>query len=210
MNRIFSARFALILTVAVAAVADVAADTVVIDFEGLPDSTVLTSQYPGVTFTNGIVLTAGISLNEFEFPPNSGVNVASDNGGSMSIAFASPVTSFAGYFTYLEPVTVTAFDAANDQVASAASLFSDNLACLAGPPCSGDPGSSPNEFVQVAFAGGISNLTITGDPAGGSFTLDDATYTTFATTVPEPATSFPILVGGALAALARRRRNRFL
>lgn len=151
MNRIFSARFALILTVAVAAVADVAADTVVIDFEGLPDSTVLTSQYPGVTFTNGIVLTAGISLNEFEFPPNSGVNVASDNGGPMSIAFASPVTSFAGYFTYLEPVTVTAFDAANDQVASAASLFSDNLACLAGPPCSGDPGEQPKRVCTGRF-----------------------------------------------------------
>ena len=34
-----------------------------IDFEGLADSTILTNQYPGLTFTNAIVLTAGIGIN---------------------------------------------------------------------------------------------------------------------------------------------------
>jgi hypothetical protein len=177
----------------------------VLDFEGSPDSTILTNQYPGVTFTNAIILTAGVSLNEFEFPPLSGVNVASDNGGPMSITFATPVMSFAGYFTYLEPLTMSAFDAADDQVASASSLFSDNLACLAGPPCSGDPGSSPNELIQVSFTGGVSSVTITGDPAGGSFTLDDATYTTAPVAIPEATNAFQISVG--LGVLAIRKRH---
>jgi hypothetical protein len=52
------------------------AGSITLDFEGFPDSTILSTQYSGLTFTNAIILTAGISLNEFEFPPHSGVNVA--------------------------------------------------------------------------------------------------------------------------------------
>lgn len=148
-------------------------------FEGLPDSTVLTNQYTGLTFSNARILTAGISLDEFEFPPHSGVNVASDNDGSMTISFAIPISSFAGYFTYAEPLTLAAFDASNNQVATAASSFSSNEAL------SGDLGSSPNEFLMLSFTGGISEVVLTGDPLGGSFTLDDVTTTP---TVPEPST----------------------
>lgn len=154
-----------------------AAGAATIDFEGFADSTILTTQYPGVTFQNAIILTAGISLNEFEFPPHSGVNVASDNGGPISILFASPISSFSAYFTYAEPLTLQALNSLSVQVASATSAFSNNEAL------SGDPDSSPNEFLQVAFAGGISGLIITGDPLGGSFVIDDATITT----VPEPS-----------------------
>jgi hypothetical protein len=55
-------------------------------FEGYADSTILTNQYTGAIFSNAIILTAGITLNELEFPPHSPSNVASDNGGPMSIA----------------------------------------------------------------------------------------------------------------------------
>jgi len=154
----------------------------VVDFEGFADSTILTTQYSGLTFSNAIILTASVSLNEFEFPPHSGVNVASDNGGPMTIDFSAPITDFGGYFTYLEPLTIDAFDSSSDLVASAVSDFSNNEAI------SGDPGSSPNEFISVSFSGGVSSVTITGDPGGGSFTLDDATYTTEPATVPEPHT----------------------
>ncbi len=50
------------------------AGVMVIDFETFPDATpipdsaILTSQFPGLTFPNTIVLSAGISLNEFEAP----------------------------------------------------------------------------------------------------------------------------------------------
>jgi hypothetical protein len=36
---------------------------------------------------------------------------------------------------------------------------------------------APNEFLQLAFASGISKLTVAGDPAGGSFVLDDLSFT---------------------------------
>lgn len=168
---------------------------VVIDFEGLPDSTIVTTQYPGLTFTNAIILTSGISLNEFEFPPHSGVNVVSDNGGPITIDFSSPITSFGGYFTYLEPLTVDGFNAANSLVASAASAYSTNDALF------GDPGSSPNEFIQVSFTGGISSIMITGDPAGESFALDDATFVPTAASVPETATGKLVLIALAFAVL---------
>ena len=170
-------------------------------FEGFPDSTSLTTQYPGLTFQNATILSSGAVgglLNEFEFPPHSGVNVVFDDGGPMSISFASPVLSFSGFFTYAEPLVLAAFDATSSEVGSAVSAFSSNLAL------SGDTGSSPNEFLQVSFAGGISSVTITGDPGGGSFVLDDASITT-PTAVPE-SNSLVLLLTIAVAILAFRRR----
>src|ERR1035438_8921769 len=191
----------LLLTVAVAG--GVEANTVTLNFEGFADSTILTTQYPGVTFTNAIILTSGISLNEFEFPPHSSVNVVSDNTGPMTIDFSTPTTSFSGYFTYVEPLTLDAFNASDAEVATAASKFSNNLACLAGPPCPGDPGSSPNEFIELGFASGISSVTITGDPFGSSFTMDDMTY---ASAVPEP-NSILVLLGTFLTAFIIRNKR---
>src|ERR1700674_3903171 len=89
---------------------NVLANPIVINFEGLSDSTILTNQYPGLSFSNAIILTAGISLNEFEFPPFSGSNVASDNGGPMRIDFTQPVADVGGFFTYAESLTLRAFD----------------------------------------------------------------------------------------------------
>lgn len=174
------------------------ADITAIDFEGFPDSTSLTTQYPGLTFANATVISAGISLNEFEFPPHSGSNVAFDDGGPISISFAAPVLNFGGFFTYLEPLTLAAFDTTSTEVASATSAFSSNDALF------GDPGSGPNEFLQVSFASGISSVTITGDPAGGSFVLDDATITT-TSSVPEP-NSLLLLLTISAGLLAFRKR----
>ncbi len=170
------------------------AATITLDFEGFPDSTTLDTQYPGLTFSNTIILTAGISLNEFEFPPHSGSNVVSDNGGPLTIAFITPVFFFGGFFTYAEPLTLAAFDASSNRVAQGISTFSSNDALV------GDPGSSPNEFLSVSFLAGISSVTITGDPAGGSFVLDDATIT--APDVPEPSSallSLTVAIGIFLA-----------
>ncbi len=58
------------------------ASATTLNFEGFPGSTILTTQYPGLTFSNTIILTSGISLNEFEFPPHSGVSVVSENGAT--------------------------------------------------------------------------------------------------------------------------------
>ena len=156
-----------------------------IDFESLSDGDVVTTQFPGLTFSNATALTAGISLNEFEFPPHSGDNVVFDDSDPMTIDFSTPMADIGAYFTYLVPLTVDFFDPLHNLVGTVNSLFLSNLAL------SGDLGSSPNEFLNFAWASGISQMTITGDPLGGSFTMDDLQ----GTPVPEP-TSLLLLVSG--------------
>jgi hypothetical protein len=70
---------------------------------------------------------------------------------------------------------------------------------------SGDSGSSPNEFLQVSFASGISSVSITGDPLGGSFVMDDVTYTTTEAPVPEPSSIILFLTMAAGLFAARKR-----
>jgi hypothetical protein len=175
-----------------------ALEAATVTFDTLADGDLVTTQYPGLTFSNTVVLTAGISLNEFELPPRSGSNVASDSGGPITIDFLTPVTSFSAYFTYLAPLTVTGFNSSSAAIASASSAFGSNLAL------SGDPGSSPNELLMVAAPSGISRVTILGDPGGGSFTMDDAAFTPLGgTTVPEPATGTLALCVVLLLGIAR-------
>jgi len=195
-NRDLALRFALGLLL----FGQASAKAGVIDFEGLSDLDSVTNQFPGLTFTNTTVLTAGISVNELELPPHSGIHEVFDDGGPISIAFSGPVLSFGAYFTYLEPLTLTAFDAASNPVSSVASAYSTNDALF------GDLGSSPNEFLQVSFAGGISSVVIAGDPLGTSFTMDDVTYTPASTPVPEPA-SFVFLLTAAAGMVAARGRR---
>lgn len=172
-----------------------------VDFEGWADGVVLTSQVPGLVFQNGIILSAGVSLNEFEFPPRSGANVVSDNGGPMTIVFATPVLSVSGYFTYTTPLTLQAFSPDNAPLGSTASTFNSNMAL------SGDPGSSLNELVMISHPSGIGSVTIIGDPAGSSFVLDDLVYTPANQPVPEPGSLVSFLTGAAIMSLLRRRKT---
>lgn len=173
---------------------------IVLDFEELASEESVNSQYAGLTFSNAVALTAGVSLNEFDFPPRSGVNVLSDDGRPIEIAFASPVLSFGAFFTYAAPVTITAFDAGHNAIATVTSALSSNLAF--------DPGSTPNEYLEVIALGGIWALSISGDAFSGSFVLDDVLITApEMTAVPEPGTLSLILLG--IAGLrSRRTRSR--
>jgi hypothetical protein len=173
----------------------------VIDFETFLDLQNVTTQIAGVTISSTVVLSAGLSLNEFDFPAHSGTNVAIDDIGPIWMHFASPLAAFSGYFTYITPITLSAFNASFDLLDSATSAFSANTAL------SGSPGSSPNEFLEVAPGSQISWIRISGKPTGSSFTLDDATLTP---SVPEPATLALLLLGGvgfARHRLARRTRR---
>ena len=166
----------------------VIAGTTLIDFENFNDGDVVTTQIPGVTFTNTIVLTAGISLNDTDFPPHSGSNVAFDNGGPVGISFGAPISAFSAYFTYAQPLTLDAFDRSNSLIASTSSSFPNNTYS------GGFPGSAPNERLQIA-APGITRVTIAGGPQGDSFAIDDAGFTNATTVAPEPRCFMTTLCG---------------
>jgi len=156
--------------------------SIFIDFESFSDGDVITNQIPGAEFADAQVATAGISLNEFDFPPHSGTNVIFDMGGAIRITFDSPVPAFAAYFTYTQNVSLDAFDTSSTKVASADSKFSNNTGT------GGDPGSSPDELMHVTSAAGIRLVVLTGNAGGSSFTVDDISTST----APEPGALFPV------------------
>jgi hypothetical protein len=167
-----------------------------INFDTLGDSVPITTQFAGLVFSHATALTAGVSLDDTEFPPRSGANVAFDDGGPMRIDFTQPISAFGAYFTYGQSVILRAFDLSNVLLGSTTSLFPSNFV---------SSGHSPNELLQIAVAN-ISHVTITGDPSGDSFVLDDLTYTPNQTSpVPEPGSLSLIVLGGA--ALLRKRRS---
>ena len=169
MRRLLALALVILLTLVCIPSLVAAGEITLINFDTLTDSEAVIGQYTGLTFTQTTALQAGVSLNEFEFPPLSGDVVVFDDGGPISILFESPVVSVAGYFTYLVPLTMTAYDASNTPLGTVLSSFGSNLGL------SGDSGSTPNELLALAFPAGIRSVTISGDVAGGSFTLDDFT-----------------------------------
>lgn len=142
----------------------------VITFDDFQDSQAITNQAANCQFTNAAALMAGVSLNEFEFPPHSSPTVVIDNNGPITITFSPPVLSFGGYFTYTNALSITAYDLKGHIIGSAASQFASNMML------SGVAGSSPNEFMHIlapAVNDGISTITITGALTGNSFAMDD-------------------------------------
>lgn len=157
-----------------------------IDFEALSDGEIVSNQFSGIIFSNATALSSGISLNELEFPPHSGTNVVFDDGGYLTLGFTSPISSFSGYFTYAEPLSIQGFDSLNILRVSTNSQFTNNLLL------SGVIGSSPNELLSLNYSGNISKIIIAGNPGGGSFVMDDMAFI-YSTTVPEPSSVLLLL-----------------
>lgn len=96
------------------------------------------------------------------------------------------------------PLTLEAYDANDNLVATANSAFSSNFV---------SGGGVPNEFISLSFGGGFSRVAITGDPLGNSFTLDDATITPVP--VPEAGTLTLLSFGLMGMGLVRKKLGGF-
>lgn len=177
-----------------------------LDFDGLNDLDIIGTLFPDVAFTNAIVLASGAaggSLNEFDFPPTSEFNVASDFGGAMRLLFPSTVDSFSGHFTYVAPLVIRAFDASDTELGSVASAFGSNTA-------GDDPiNRPPGELLSLNLLS-ISYLTITGLTTGSSFIMDDVRFNTTPDSGPQPVPepSSLVLLGMGVAVVINRRRKR--
>jgi hypothetical protein len=174
------------------------------DFESGGDGDPVTDLFPGVALTNATAIVAGASLNQLEFPPRSGNTVVFDDGGPMTIDFVKPVASVGAWLTYSSALTFTAYDSALNVIGTELSLFGSNLAL------SGEPGSSPNEFIGVAsLTEDIYRVTISGDAGGGSFALDDLTVEFRRNgQVPEPPAIAPMLACAMALGRSRARATR--
>ncbi|HTF45410.1 MAG TPA: choice-of-anchor X domain-containing protein, partial [Terriglobales bacterium] len=153
-----------------------------ITFEGLADLQPVDSFYAGVDFSNAVAHIAGLSLNDAELPPASGSTVALNDGGPITIAWASPISQFGGQFTYTASLTLQ-FMLNGVPVGTAISAFDNNLAL------SGDPGSSPNDPILFERAAGFDSVRI---DSIGSYGVDDVKFNATIQAVPEPSTAWPL------------------
>lgn len=162
-----------------------------LDFEDFTDSSPLTNEIIGFTFSGGTVLTAGVGLNEIDFPPRSGTNVLAALLGSLTVIANVPFGQFSAYFTFDEQLMFSGFDVAGNLLFSFNSPINSNL--------------GSNSLIGFA-APEISSLVIA-TQGSTPFTMDDLDVSTVTVTVPEPGTLALLPLGLLAAAYIRRRRN---
>ena len=142
------------------------ATAVTIDFENLSDLSPVNSTYTaqGVLVQNAISLTAGVSLNEFDFPPSSGSIVIGDDvindGDPMIITFLHSSDSVSAFFSYASTLTFTAFDPFGTLLGEFSTATSSMLGL--------------SEQIIVPY-NGLGSLHIAGSEAN-SFTMDDLSF----------------------------------
>ncbi len=168
------------------------ADSTTITFDGLTDSSPVIAQYSanGVNFANAVALTAGISLNEFDFPPYSGATVLADDlAAPLLVSFSMPMFAVSAWFTYATPLQIHVFDFSGNVLGDVVSPNPSNL--------------GTSTLIQIPFLN-VGRLDFSSTQTG-SFTVDNLSFTSAVPEAPEW-----LLLGAGLfvtAAHARRRRG---
>jgi hypothetical protein len=167
----------------------------VITFDNLPDGTIVTNQFAGVSFTGAQVLTAGVDLNPL-FPPVSNPNVVFDFlNGTITATFTTPVTSVGAFVTGNTSITESIFRGAT-MVGSVSTGGANFIGAGTGLP--------PNIFLSISDFD-ITRAVFT--DTGNSFTLDNFTFTPVPSPIVGAGLPGLILACGVLLGLARRRRQ---
>jgi hypothetical protein len=171
-----------------------------INFDSLAEQTILTNQFPELTFSS---LTAGREIRAASFSTDWGtslpnimcsqtIGAPSDCVGDIQIDFTSPVSG------------LTFLSTGDDSVLAAAALVDVyvNFVLAATIPIATDGSVFVPQLLDLSAFSSVTRIVIRNqvDPAGLGF--DDFTFT--AEAVPEPATM--LLLGAGLGAVAARRR----
>jgi hypothetical protein len=166
--------------------------TVYLNFEGIFDGNPVDDLYAGfgVHFRNATVQTKDMSLSPL-FPPNDGVNVATDLPGSpMDIKFDLPYTDFSAAFTWTSTLHFfVAYNNGTVQTMDTASYANFIAAEVVGGT------TAPNQVISFGKPSGIEEIAVYTDFPGNSFTIDSVKVAT-----PEPGLG--MLAGLAAVILA--------
>lgn len=168
--------------------AGVTAWATTINFEQYADGTQIANQYPGVTFSNALELTANPvtgTLDPIAFPPHSGIGVVTniapagtddplfgqpnDPNAMLGAAFGSSQTAVSFYYAAQSDITVDIYDSSKSLVGS-----------LTGPGGLTFPEGIPtgtSELLSINSPDAFSSLLIfDGSGIQGGFVIDDLTF----------------------------------